>query len=552
MKNSILRSAPSRALAIPILLVASASSSYSQTLVERIQLDPASTGRFGSDGQGVAISGNRVVCTSWGRVDPMSGYQTGNSPGMAFVMDATTGQQLFELFPSNGMPRDHFGGSVAMDGQHVLIGSMLADGLVPGSGAAYLYDLQTGQELFRLQASDGYGFQLFGNKVALSGNLAIVGASNGNATSNPGSAYIYDLSTGQELHKLLPPGTGFDNGFGLSVAIGGGFALVGSDRLDPLGPSVRVFDTSTGQLVRTLMPNVQSPPWELFGASLALVGTTAVVGAPAPGNGTPHPGSVYLFDVTTGQQLNKLFPSPHAIVPSFGRRVAAGDDRIVVAATQDAILGQFIGSAYVFQTSTGQMLYRLGTSTGIQAFSFGQSIAYDSGQFVVGAPYGNCSSLASGGVYLYDDFVPNSGSAYCFGDGSGAACPCGFTGHAGAGCPHTYSSSDGAMLDGVGHAQLGASSLSLRAFLLPYQATGIFFQGSTQLSSPLGEGILCTSVDRRFGVQQTNGLGVVSMTDLEVHATPGASLNYQFWFRDPIGICGPSGFNFTNAWNVIW
>ena len=42
--------------------------------------------------------------------------------------------------------------------------------------AAYLFDVMTGQQLFKLTASDAAAEDVFGGHVAVSGNTAIVGA----------------------------------------------------------------------------------------------------------------------------------------------------------------------------------------------------------------------------------------------------------------------------------------------------------------------------------------------------------------------------------------
>ena len=529
-------------------LIAIASGAHAQTSLEVIQLDPTETGRFGTDGIAVGISGNRVICSSWGRLDWSSGLQGGVSPGRAFVLDANTGQGVLELVPTNGQQHDHFGVSMAVDGERVLIGSLYGDGVVPDSGSAYVFDLQTGQELIRLQAMNGSPFDLFGASVDLDGDLAIVGASYFGFDRSAGTAHLFDVNTGLELHRLVPPGPNSDREFGMSVAIGSGFALVGADRQDPLGPSVRVFDSSTGQLLRTLLPDVPSPPSELFGVSLALVETTAIVGAPRSGALSNASGSVYMFDVTTGQQIAQLKPGPHSLESAFGWNVAGGDNRVLTASITS---WPGPGHAYVFDLSTAQLLKKLTVGDTSTPFGFGSSLAYDSGRFVVGNPLANGNGVQAGGVYVFDDVVPNSGQPYCFGDGTGASCPCGNYGGLGQGCAVPGASGLGAKLDGVGSAQVGNSSLILRAVGVPSGSTGLFFQGGTQQALPLGEGILCTAARLRFPVQ-TTGNGLVMMEGADAFASPGATVNYQFWFRNPISACGLGGHNFTNAWSVTW
>jgi len=143
----------------------------------------------------------------------------------------------------------------------------------------------------------------------------------------------------------------------------------------------------------------------------------------------------------------------------------------------------------------------------------------------------------------------NTGNAYCFGDGSGAACPCGAVGNPGEGCMNT--SGTGAKLVGTGDADLGQETFTLTVSGAPPNKPGLFFQGTTQIANPLGDGIWCSNADLRYGVNMTDGQGNAVQAGLGENASAGEVLNYQFWFRDPGNSCG-GGFNFSNAWTVTW
>jgi len=144
---------------------------------------------------------------------------------------------------------------------------------------------------------------------------------------------------------------------------------------------------------------------------------------------------------------------------------------------------------------------------------------------------------------------PITGNAYCFGDGSGAACPCGAVGNPGEGCMNT--SGTGANLVGTGEADLGEETFILTVSGAPPATLGLFFQGTTQFANPLGDGILCSNANVRYGHHATDGQGNAVQAGLGENASAGEVLNYQFWFRDPGNSCG-GGFNFSNAWTVTW
>ena len=135
---------------------------------------------------------------------------------------------------------DRFGASVALDGDVALLGAPGADG--PASrdaGTAHVF-ARTEDGWSRqatLTAGDGGAGDRFGASVALSGNRALVGAwgekrPNGELA---GAAYVFARSSGTWTReaKLAPADGGFLDKFGVSVALDGGHALIGSKDDDP-------------------------------------------------------------------------------------------------------------------------------------------------------------------------------------------------------------------------------------------------------------------------------------------------------------------------------
>ena len=64
------------------------------------------------------------------------------------------------------------------------------------SGSAYVFDVSTGNQLFKLHPSDGAEDDFFGYSVGISGNTAVIGAldDDDNGTDS-GSAYIFQQRT---------------------------------------------------------------------------------------------------------------------------------------------------------------------------------------------------------------------------------------------------------------------------------------------------------------------------------------------------------------------
>ena len=89
---------------------------------------------------------------------------------------ADLGDQLFKLLPEDGGAGDHFGESVAISGTTAIVGAQLDGDAGSSSGSAYLFDVATGQRVAKLLANDGAQNVRFGYSVAISGATAIVGA----------------------------------------------------------------------------------------------------------------------------------------------------------------------------------------------------------------------------------------------------------------------------------------------------------------------------------------------------------------------------------------
>jgi hypothetical protein len=159
------------------------------------------------------------------------------------------------------------------------------------------------------------------------------------------------------------------------------------------------------------------------------------------------------------------------------------------------------------------------------------------------------SFMSINGIQLESGTPTTPGNAYCFGDGTGATCPCSGFGPAGAGCLNT--SGTGATLTGTGSSLLAAGNFVLSVSGGPANKPGLFFQGGNQLANPIGDGILCSNASLRYAVNSTDATGGVTQTGFEANAAVGQTLNYQYWFRDPGNNCG-GGFNFTNGWVLTW
>ena len=296
------------------------------------------------------------------------------------------------------------------------------------SGSAYLFDTTTGQQLFKLLADDGAADDNFGNSVAISGATAIVGAwkDDDNGTSS-GSAYLFDTTTGLQIAKLLPKDGAAADEFGNSVAISGAIAIVGSRLDDDNGftsGSAYLFDATTGQQIAKLLPN-DGAPGDAFGSSVAISGNTAIVGSSNDDAKGPGSGSAYLFDATTGTQITKLLADDGAAHDHFGSTSVAISGAIaIVGARLDDDNGVDSGSAYLFdigEPENSVQIAKLLADDGAEDDSFGRSVA-------ISAATGK--EIAIVGAWRDDDNGNQSGSAYLFAAAAAGKCPWDLDGNA--------------------------------------------------------------------------------------------------------------------------
>ena len=121
-----------------------------------------------------------------------------NGPGSAYVFtgSGSTWTQEAKLVSSDAPINDNFGGSVAISRDTVVVGASLGNGNEFRSGTAYIFTRNGSNwtEQAKFIASDGASNAEFGNDVAISGDTILIGAYHDNDRGfESGSAYIFRL-----------------------------------------------------------------------------------------------------------------------------------------------------------------------------------------------------------------------------------------------------------------------------------------------------------------------------------------------------------------------
>ena len=148
-------------------------------------------------GWAVDIYGKTAIIGAYGH-DSDSGDDVGSAVIAKYWNDTWLPSDY--LMASDRAASDSFGYSVSISAIYVIVGAFNGDGVVDDSGAAYVFVQTSGddttylsewEQMAKLIASDGAGYDRFGVSVSISGPDAMVGAKWDN--NSAGSAYIFDI-----------------------------------------------------------------------------------------------------------------------------------------------------------------------------------------------------------------------------------------------------------------------------------------------------------------------------------------------------------------------
>jgi hypothetical protein len=279
---------------------------------EEAKLVAPDGGAYHGFGVSVAVRGDLVVVGSY--MDGTSGQTTFDGHGSAYVFRHADGAWTFEqkLTAPTPLAGGYYGFAVAVDGDSALIGAH-AHGPGFAAGAAYVYRYDGAWTLeAELTASDGDSLDQLGKSVALSGDVALLGALNDDDACgvtggcNSGAAYVFRRTGASwtEETKLTASDREAGDLFGISVALEDDVALVGARGESTLGAyagAAYVYhDDGTGWSEAAKLTASDGVGRDFFGDSVALRGGTAIVGAwrtddACPSNPDCNSGSAYVF-----------------------------------------------------------------------------------------------------------------------------------------------------------------------------------------------------------------------------------------------------------------
>ncbi|MEC9434864.1 MAG: VPLPA-CTERM sorting domain-containing protein [Pseudomonadota bacterium] len=208
------------------------------------------------------------------------------------------------------------------------------------------------------------------------------------------------------LKTLAPSDAPANSGFGESVAISGGDVLVGASGVAANAGAAYFYADAAGAAVETKLTASDGQNFDRFGASVALDGGRALIGAygdnpTGSGGGYTGQGAAYLFSDLGGSNAEVKLTAPDgAASDNFGTSVDLSGDRALVGAPDDGR-----GSGWLFagldDTLSGIKLHADSDS---RMITLGTSVALADGLALLGAPGANATSGSNeaGRVQAFD------------------------------------------------------------------------------------------------------------------------------------------------------
>jgi hypothetical protein len=308
----------------------------------------------------VAAPGNVLGTFSRPAADSYFGDQVGYAAGKIVVSDYTQGKVDFydpSVLPVNntslktiGAPASspgRFGYGMATWGNDILVGAHV------GTGAAYLYDAASpNYDRIDLGTGESPNAQ-YGYNLDIRTNRVLIGAPGDNqAGSNAGAAYVYEYSGSTWSKKWEWQGPVIGGNFGNWVALSDQYALIGAPANSSGGPGTAyLYDLTTG--ARTVVANPSPQNGDQFGYGVAILDNHDLLVAERT-----NKGAVYVFDGSTpsGPPVYTLTSPSPSTAGHFGTFVSTDGSRIFVTDPDDSRGG----AIYAYDSSGTLLLQRTG------------------------------------------------------------------------------------------------------------------------------------------------------------------------------------------------
>ena len=265
----------------------------------------------------------------------------------------------------------------------------------------------------RLMPTGSAHGQSFGASVSVDGASAIVGAGWGSGPGQGnGVAYVFQdngLGTWTQRAALAPSDPAAVNAFGASVALDGQLAVIGAPQgANYIGSAYIFRENGSGNWTQVAkLAAADGAAHDLFGFPVAISGNRVIIGASENDDAGSNSGSAYIFEDNgsgTWSQVAKLTASDATYGDEFGLSVGISGNTAIVSAHND----EGSGSAYVFEFDgfgSWKEVVKLKASDPGFGEDFGYSIAIEDDRAVVGARRDAETGYNSGAAYVFEKGV---------------------------------------------------------------------------------------------------------------------------------------------------
>jgi hypothetical protein len=267
-------------------------------------------------------------------------------------------------------------------------------------------------ELVKVQAPVPVAGDYFGFSVAIDGGYAIVGANRDDTgATDAGAAYIFKRTGASWAQEAVihADTAQLSAHFGIAVGISGDYVIVGakyydSDSTDS-GAAYMFKRTGTSWAQEAKILAIDAQASDYFGEFVSISGDYAIIGANKEDTGGSKAGSAYIFKRTgvNWAQEAKIQSADVAASDYFGSSVSISGDYAIVGATGVDGAGLNEGAVYVFKrtgTSWAQE-EKLVASDALQYDSFGDKVSLSGEYAIIGAYGEDTGGSSAGAAYMF-------------------------------------------------------------------------------------------------------------------------------------------------------
>ncbi|MFN7955460.1 MAG: hypothetical protein U0610_27295 [bacterium] len=472
--------------------------------------DGAADDRFGAS---VALSGDLLL------VGAVRDDDKGTDSGSAYLYarNGASWTLAQKLTASDGAAGDHFGVSVAIQGYTLVVGAYNDDDFGADSGAAYVFQWNgaTWVQVAKLRASDGAGGDLFGGSVALDGDYIVVGAPKEDAKgTSAGAAYVFVRSSGYiwtQQAKITASDGASNDTLGYSSAISGDTIVLGAAYKNTGAGSYAgaayVFTRSgTSWSQQAKLTASDGAANDSFGNSVSVYGNIAAIGAFGDDTAVSNGGSAYVFtrSGTSWSQQAKITAFDAAASDNFGTWVSLNGNQLAIGAPQADTAGADAGAVYLYQGggASWPLVDKIVAGNAAAGAAFGAGINVEAGRVAIGALLADVAAADSGSAYVYDSNLALTVTKAGTGAGTVSSSPAGI--NCGSTCSAGYASGTVVTL---------TASPSAGSTFAGWSGAGCSGTGTCQVTMASAQSVTATFsfVSASISVVKSgNGLGTVS------------------------------------------